>query len=231
MPRAKLATTETQKRLKHRNSLSQKSSQVRPSFAAGDFSLLSNLRISKKLTAGLLVIVVLVVLLFLKTSWFVAATVNGSPITTFELLSRMNSQYHEPVLTQLINEKIIKSEIQKSGVSISQSDIDKSISQIELSVGGAAALDGLLSQQGQTRADLREQLKLQLSLEKMYEKEATVSGEEIADYISKNKSQLRATDSAGQTKEVEEALKQQKLQKIFGEKFQEFRSNAKVTTY
>ncbi|GEM_PF-1690899 len=218
-----------------REKLIETSLAVRPSFSAasgqGILAKLTNFRVSKKLTVGLLIIVVLAVLLFLKTSWFIAATVNGLPITNFELLSRINKQYREPVLTQLINEKIIKSAIQKSGVSVSQSEIDKSISQIELNVGGAAALDGLLSQQGQSRADLREQLKLQLSLEKMYEKEATVSAEEISEYIEKNKSQLTATDSAGQTKEAEGALKQQNLQKIFAEKFEELRNSAKVTTF
>lgn len=208
---------------------------VRPSFTTapgqGILSKLTNFKDSKKIFIIGIVIILLIALFFFKRGWFIAATVNGSPITTFEFLSQMNRQYHEQVLTQLINEKIIKSEIEKSGVSVSQSDIDKSISQIELSVGGAAALDGMLSQQGQTRAGLREQLKLQLALEKMYAKEASVPAEEISQYIEENESRLTATDSAGQTKEAEEALKQQKLQKIFSEKFQEFKNKAKVVIY
>ncbi len=208
---------------------------VRPSFSAasgqGILLKLSNFRANKKLMAAVVIFVIVVGLLYSKTSWFIAAIVNGSPITNFELLNKINRQYRQPVLTQLINEKIINSAIQKSGVSVSSSDIDKSLSQIELNVGGAAALDGLLSQQGQTRADLREQLKLQLSLEKMYVKEATVSAEEIADYISKNNSQMSATDSAGQAKEAEGALKQQKLQKIFAEKFQALKQSAKIQVF
>lgn len=188
-------------------------------------------RVSKKLLITLIIVAMLISLFFVKRSWFIAATVNGSAITTFELFSAMNRQYRQQTLTDLINQQILKEEIRKSGVVVPKSDIDSKLTQIELNVGGAAALDGLLSQQGQTRQDLSEQIKLQLALEKMYEKEATVSSDEIKDYLAKNKSQLTASDSAGQTKEAEGAIRQQKLQKIFSEKFQELKNKAKVTIY
>ncbi|MBI2036404.1 SurA N-terminal domain-containing protein [Candidatus Microgenomates bacterium] len=208
---------------------------IRPSFAAGAggniFSSISRFRVNKTWTIIILMVVFLGILFYFKRSWFIAATVNGSPITNFELLSQMNSQYRQQTLTDLINQQIIKDEIRKSGITVAQSEIDEKLTQIELNVGGAAALDSLLSQQGQTRFDLSQQIKLQLGLEKLYVKEATVSADEVADYVAKNKSQLTATDSAGQVKEAEETLRQQKLTEVFTEKFQQLRSNAKVTIF
>ncbi|MDO8639189.1 MAG: hypothetical protein Q7R43_06445, partial [Candidatus Daviesbacteria bacterium] len=73
--------------------------------------------------------------------------------------------------------------------------------------------------------------KIQLIIEKLYANEATVSASEVAQFIAQNGSQLQATDSAGQQKEAEDALKQQKLGTIFNQKFQDLKSAAKVTIY
>lgn len=181
--------------------------------------------------AAVVVIVIAAILLYFKTGWFIAATVNGSPITNFELLSRMNRQYRKQTLTQLIDEKIIMLEMQKNRIVVSKSDIDQRLSQIEVNVGGAAALDGLLLQQGQTRADVVQQLKFQLGLEKMYGSQATVSAEEITQYLEQNKSQLTATDSAGQRKEAEDILRQQKFSQVFNSEFEKLKESAKTQIF
>ena len=98
-------------------------------------------------------------------------------------------------------------------------------------MGGAQALDNLLSQQGQSRDTIRQQLKLQLSIEKLYTNDATVSAEEVTKFIEQNKDQLRATDSAGQEKEAYDNLKNQKLTQIFSQKFQELRQKAKIQIF
>jgi len=166
-----------------------------------------------------------------KKSWFVAAMVNNSPITNFELLSRMNQQFRTQVLTQMINEKIILDEAQKKGVSVEDTEINGKLKEVEDSVGGAQTLDNLLSQQGQTRTGLKEQIKFQLIVEKLYSQEATVSAEEVSKYIEQNKDFLQATDSAGQTKEATDTLKQERLTKTFQEKFQALKSAAKVQIF
>ena len=132
---------------------------------------------------------------------------------------------------QIINEKIILSEAAKKGVVIGEKEIDEKMSQLETTFGGAEGLDAVLSQQRQTRSDLRRELRLQLSMEKLYDKEASVSAEEIDKFISENRAQLAATDSASQRKEAQEALRQQKLSKIFSEKFQQLRQQVKITIF
>lgn len=194
------------------------------------FNIPTNYRPSKR--AYLIILVIgLLLLASYKKSWFVAATVNGAPITNFELLSKMNDQYRKTTLNSMVNEKIISGEAQKKGVTASEQEITNKITQLEGNVGGAQALDGLLTQQGQDRAGLRKQLQVQIMIEKLYDNEATVSAAEVNQFIDQNKDQLQATSSAAQAKEATDIIKQQKLQKIFSDKFQQLKQNAKIVIF
>lgn len=195
-----------------------------------DLSALTSYRPSKKV---LIIIAVIAILLLLTTQKgvFLAATVNSSPITNLELLARLNQQYRTQMINQLVNEKLILGEAQKKGVSVSGKEVEEKITQIEGNVGGPEALDSLLSQQGQTRASLRDQIRVQLVIEKLYANEATVSADEVDKFIIDNKDSLQATTSAEATKEATEMLKQQKLGKVFNEKFQELKSAAKIQIF
>lgn len=194
------------------------------------FSGYKNFRSSKKFYIILLIIGLLLLAVF-KKNWFVAAIINGSPITNLELQMRLNQQYHTQTLNSLINEKIILNEAAKNNAIASESEVSKKISEIETSVGGAQALDSLLVQQGQDRQSVRQQIKLQLSIEKLYANDATVSAEEVTKFIEQNKDQLRASDSAGQREEATAAIKSQKLSQIFSQKFQELRQKAKIQIF
>lgn len=193
-------------------------------------STLTSYRPSKK---GWIIVAAIAILLLLTTQKgiFLAATVNNTPITNLELLARLNQQYRTQMINQLVNEKLIQNEAQKKGVTVSAKEIDEKITQLEGNVGGPQALESLLSQQGQSRSSLRDQIKIQLVIEKLYADEATVSAEEVDKFIADNKDSLQATTSAEQTKEATEILKQQKLGKTFNEKFQELKSAAKTQIF
>ncbi len=173
----------------------------------------------------------LALLFFFKKSWFVAAMVNGMPVTNLELQTKLNQQFKSQTLNQMINEKIIMSEASKNGIVPNQAEIDKKISDLETSVGSKDVLDSLLSQQGQTRTSLKDQIRVQLAITKLYEKDATVSADEVTKFIEQNKSQMKATESAEQQKEATDAIKNQKLSQIFAQKFQELRTKAKIQIF
>ncbi len=69
------------------------------------FSGYKNFRSSKKFYI-ILVIVGLLLLAMFKKNWFVAATVNGSPVSNLGLQMRLNRDFRSQTLTQMINEKI-----------------------------------------------------------------------------------------------------------------------------
>lgn len=187
-------------------------------------------RSSKKFYIILLIAGLLLLVMF-KKSWFIAATVNGSPISNLELQMRLNRDSRSQTLTQMINEKVILDEAAKNNAIASDTDITNKILEVEKSLGGAQIFDSMLTQQGQTRASIRQQIKLQLTIEKLYTNTATVSAEEVTQFVEQNKDQLRATDSAGQEKEAYDNLKSQKLSQIFSQKFQELRTKANIKIF
>lgn len=191
---------------------------------------LTNYKSSKNIYIVLLVLGILILFVY-KRSWFIAAMVNGTPITNIELQSKLNEQFKTQILNQLINEKIIFAEAEKNNAIPTDAEINKKISDIEISVGGKDALKTLLSQQGQTRTSLANQIKIQLAITNLYQKEATVSSEEVNKFLESSKDQLKATDSAGQIKEAEDLLKQQKLSQIFNQKFTDLRQKAKIQIF
>lgn len=189
-----------------------------------------NFRSSKKFYLVILILGILLLAIY-KKSWFIAAMVNGSPVSNLELQMKLNNQFRSQILNQLINEKIIMDEARKANIILQDTEISQKIADIEKNVGGKETLDGLLTQQGQTRNTLKDQVRVQLAITKLYEKEATISAEEIIKFVETNKDQLQATDSAKQADEAENLLKQQKLSQIFNEKFQTLRQSAKITIF
>mgnify|MGYP001589285971 CR=1 FL=1 len=185
---------------------------------------------SKKLYLIILILGILLLAVY-KKSWFIAAIVNGTPVTNLELQSKLNTQFKTQTLDQMINEKIILLEATKNNALPTQQEIDQKIAELEESVGGKDTLDSLITQQGQTRSGLKDQIMIQLAITKLYDKEATVSADEVSKFIETNKDQLRATDSAGQQAEATNALKQQKLSQIFSQKFQELRQKANIKIF
>ena len=190
----------------------------------------SSVRLGKR---GYLVLLVigLIILGLWKKEWFVAATVNGSPISNIQLLSEMNKQYRTQTLNQMINEKLILDTARKQNTIITSGEIDAKIDEIIKNVGGREAFEGLLAQQNLTIDSLRNQIKLQLTVEKLYANEATVSAEEVNQFLEQNVSLLTATESAAQRKEAEDLLKQQKVSQVFSEKFQELKQQANIKIF
>ena len=179
----------------------------------------------------ILLIALGLLLAFYKKEWFVAATVNGTPITNLELLAKLNQQFRGQTLNQMINEKIILDEARKSNIAVSDSEIEEKLQELENQVGGAEVFESLLAQQGQTRNSVKQQIRLQLIIEKLYQNEATVSAQEIDQFLQTSSESLQATDSAAQRKEAQDLLKQKKINQVFSQKFQELRQSAKIQIF
>ncbi|MBI2600609.1 SurA N-terminal domain-containing protein [Candidatus Daviesbacteria bacterium] len=194
---------------------------------------LNNIKKVKLDKRGYLVLVVLalIILGLWKKEWFVAGTVNSSPITNFELLNKMNAQYRSQTLNQIINEKLILDAARKQNVTVSSQEVDNKISELITSVGGQETFESLLTQQNLTKEGLKDQIKLQLTVEKLYANEATVSAEEVDKFIEQNSALLTASESATQKVEAEKLIKQQKVSQIFSQKFQELKQQADIKIF
>ncbi|MCL5784349.1 MAG: SurA N-terminal domain-containing protein [Patescibacteria group bacterium] len=234
MPKAvrKTSPSRNPKTVKETSSATEESHQIKTaSSTKKSLPLLSLITQPNKKTYLIIVLVGLLLIAYFKKNLLIAATVNGAPISNFELLGRLNEQYRTQTLTQMVNEKLVMDEARKKGVTVSPAEINDRITKLEGNFGGKDSFDALLAQQGQTREGLRSQLGIQLTIEKLYENEASVSADEVSKFIAQNKDQLQSSGSAEQTKEATDILRQQKIAKIFGDKFKELKQQAKITIF
>lgn len=164
-----------------------------------------------------LVIVVIIALLYYFKGLFVVATVNGQPITSIALINEMKKESGKQSLNSLVSESLILQEAHKQNITISDKDIDGQINTLESSLTSQGQnLDDVLSQRGMTRNDLRDQIKVQLIVDKMLGSKVTVTDKEINDYYNQNKSSLPSTmDEKSAKASIKQQLRQQKIASAF----------------
>lgn len=160
-----------------------------------------------------LIVIILAVTAFFLRGLFVAALVNGQPITRVAVIKELEKQGGKQALSSLVNQVLILQEAKKKNIEVSQKEIDDAAKQIEDSLKTQGQnLDTALAMQGMTKQDFLMQLKLRNLVEKLLADQIKVTDKEISDYIEKNKDTL-PTDLKEPVikKRVEEQLKQQKM--------------------
>lgn len=194
-----------------------------------------NLSTSKFLSPRNIILIGLLifcVLIWKFKGYFIVAIVNNQPISRFELDGQLKNQFGQQVLDNLINERLILAAIRQKGVFIKTEEIDQRIKQLEERLQGEATLAQALAAQGMTEAGLKRQIEIQLSIERMFEKESTVSAAEIDDFIKKNSTLYKdATDPAALREEVQGILRQQKISQSFETWFADIRKNANIKRF
>lgn len=197
-----------------------------------DFSSIRTKLSQPRVFIGLIVVVLAVGAFFLK-GLFVAAMVNGEPITRASVISELEKQGGKQALSSLVNQTLILQEAKKKNVQATQADVDASLKQIEDSLKSQGQnLDTALAMQGMTRQDLMMQLKLRTLVEKLLADKVKVSDKEIADYIDKNKANLPTNMTPEElNKTVTEQLKQQKLGTESQTWLADLNKNAKISYF
>lgn len=144
---------------------------------------------------------------------FVAAVVNGQPISRLEIIQEAEKQTGKQALNTQVRNLLIEQEARKQNVTVSEKEIDDEIKKVEGTLAQQGQkLDQVLQLQGMTKEDLRKLIKLDKLVGKMVGKEVKVTDKEVADYIEQNKEMLPQDQSEEQTKKsVAERLKQEKL--------------------
>lgn len=170
-------------------------------------------RVNKKTVIGAAVLIVVVGVFYSLRGLFIAAMVDGSPISRWSIVRELEKKSGEQALDALVTKHLIRTAAVKAGVVASSSDVDREITKITEQVtkqGGT--LKAALEQQGMTEADFREQVMLQKQLEGILGDKVAVTDEDVASYIAQSK----ATTPKGIT---EEDFKNQIREQLKGQKF------------
>lgn len=180
-----------------------------------------------------LLVIVAAGLLFYFKGLFVAALVNGVPITRVAVIKELEKQGGKQTLSSLVNQTLILQEAKKKNIQLSQEEIDAAAKQIEDSLKSQGQnLDTALAVQGMTRQDFLMQLKLRGLVEKLLADKIKVSDKEVADYIETNKDTLPTDLKESEIKKgVREQLKQQRMAGKSQEWLTNLQKNAKINYF
>lgn len=182
---------------------------------------------------GLLVVVGVV---YFGGKVFFAASVNGQLINRLSIIKELEKQGGKKVLETIVLKTLINQEAKNKKISVSNKELEAELTKIEKNVTSqGTTLDALLLQQGMTKNDLTNEIKLQLLVTKMVDKNISVTDKEADDYITSQKSQpsLDSTQPAPElTKDqAKAAIKQQKIQTKIQTFVADLKAKAKINYF
>lgn len=177
-------------------------------------------------------VVLLAAVLFFYKGLFVAATVNGQPISRLAVVSQLEKQGGKQALSNLIVEALVRQEAQKKHIVVTQSDVDAQLKKIEDQLKGqGVTLDDALAAQGLSRSDLVNQLELEGMLTKLVGP-ASVSDADVQKYMDANKNTLPTNLSEQELKaQVKSQLEQQAVQQKEQAYVASLQKNAKINYF
>jgi len=174
-----------------------------------------------------------VLVLFAFKGLFIAATVNGQPITRLSVIQELEKQSGKRALENIITKNLIMQEGKKKHITVTDKDVDDQMKKIEKNISAQGmTLDQALQAQNMTKDGLKSELKVQIVVQKLVGDKVNVTDKEVEDYQNTNKEATQQNAGQEQSKEqIREQLKQQKTQKVTQQYVDQLRKNAKVTYF
>jgi foldase protein PrsA len=108
-----------------------------------------------------------------------AAVVNGDRITNREYYYRLDQVYGSAIVSQLIEEELVRQEAEEQGVVTTQEEIDQEIDDITKQVGGEEQLNTSLEAYNLTIEDLERQIEIDILTRKMIEPTVEYTEEDV----------------------------------------------------
>ena len=179
------------------------------------------------------VVVVVAVIAFLAKGLFIAALVNGQPISRLAIIKELEKQSGKAALDKAITRSIVFQEAAKKKVSVTKEEIDKEIARIDKQFKSQGQnLDQLLTAQGISRNELNEDIKVQIIVQKILGDKVKVSEKEFLEFLDKNKDLLaNEKDQAAAKINLKLQLEQQKLAQQYQEWIASLKKNAKINFF
>lgn len=116
-----------------------------------------------------------------------AAKVNGDKVTKEELYQVMYKQGGEAALDSLITEKLIKQEAEKQKIQVTEQDLDAELKTIKEQFPDDQKFNDALKQNNLTLDALKDQIRTQVQVSKIFESKMDLSETKQKEYFDKNK--------------------------------------------
>lgn len=161
----------------------------------------------------------------------IAATVNGKPIFRWSLNNVLVSRFGQQTLETMINEQLITDAADKAGVTVSPAEINTKEKELVASLGDNVNIEDLLKYQGMTKKDFDDQIRLQLTVQKILGKDMVISDSDVANFIATNSAAFRATDAAKLQEEARQVILENKVNEKLQPWFLELKEKAKIMKF
>ena len=170
------------------------------------------IKINKKTAIIIAAVIILGVLIYTGKGLFIAAIVDGSPISRLSVISKLEKTSGKKLLDSLIAERLVKNEVKAKKIVVSDEEINGEIKKIEDQIAlQGGTLDEALIAENMSRNDLKTQIILQKELEKLVADRINVTDEEVAQYISDNKISIPVGEEAITAEQIKSEMKNQKI--------------------
>lgn len=175
------------------------------------------------------VIIVIGALVYVYKGLFIAATVNGSPISRLSVIQRLEKASGKNLLDSLIVDKLIQDAAKAKGISVSNDEINMEIKKIQDQVTAqGGTLDKALAAQGMSIDDLKNNIILQKEMEKLLGDKINITDQEVDQYITDNKITLPKGQEATTRGQIKSQLSNQKLNTEAQTFITDLKSKAKI---
>lgn len=174
-------------------------------------------------------IIILAAVAYYYKSVFVAAMVDGSPISRLAVIRELEKEGGKKVLDTIITEKLIRDEATKKNISVSRDEIASTIKDIEGQLARQQRqLADVLTAEGMTMTDLEQRLTVQKLAEKLVDDKTQVSDAEIDQFIQQNKITIPQGQEASSREQIKNQITQQKLATESNALVDQLRTQAKI---
>lgn len=149
---------------------------------------------SKKRTIALIIVAILVASTIIGvalnsggTESKVVARVSGQEITKDDLYDFLVKSYGQQGVNILVTNKIVELEAEKQDIKITEDDVQKEIDKMTEEYGGEESFNMILQYSGMTIDDMKENVRMNMHIEKILGPSIEITEEEMKNYFEENK--------------------------------------------
>ena len=178
-------------------------------------------------------IVLLGLILYYGRGFFVAAVVNGQPVSRLSLVEESERESGKQAMAMLVRNVLVEQEAKKQNVKVSDKDVTDQIKTIQNNLSKQGQnLDEMLKLEGMSRSDLHRIVRLDLLVGKLVDKEIKITESQVDDYIEKNKDILPKDKKGDALKKIVRArIKQEQLPQKAQEWFANLEKKASIIKF
>lgn len=173
---------------------------------------------------------VLVVLFLYARKTLIVATINGQPLTRFEVIKALEQQGGKQTVDNLVSQALLMQKAKQEKITVTEEEIKNEIKKIEKVIKEQGTdLATVLATQGMTQKDLEKERKLPLILKKLLANKIKVTDKEVDKYLEENRDSFPENMTDKELKKtIREQLENQKLSNAAQELLTKLKQEAKI---